>query len=145
VLHRWLADLVVVIHCLVGVFFLLGAFLAWRFPWVALFHIPLAIWVTAAFLLGWTCPLTPLENRLRRLAGEQGYDGSFVDHYLGRFVGMSPPDDSTALIKNSRRNEVILGLVFSTMTVILHGVNVGNYHDAIWPPQSKPPGAVGAP
>jgi hypothetical protein len=36
-------------------------------------------------LIEWTggvCPLTPLENLLRRLGGEAGYGGGFVEHYL---------------------------------------------------------------
>jgi len=32
--------------------------------------------------LGWICPLTPLENRWRTLAGEEGYAGGFVEHYI---------------------------------------------------------------
>ncbi len=28
------------------------------------------------------CPLTPWENQLRRAAGQAGYDGGFVEHYL---------------------------------------------------------------
>ena len=28
------------------------------------------------------CPLTPLENRFRALAGESGYEGDFIEHYL---------------------------------------------------------------
>ena len=31
---------------------------------------------------GWICPLTPLENTLRARAGQQGYSGGFVEHYL---------------------------------------------------------------
>ncbi|MFP5404977.1 MAG: DUF2784 domain-containing protein, partial [Gammaproteobacteria bacterium] len=31
---------------------------------------------------GTICPLTPWENHLRRLAGESGYPGGFVEHYL---------------------------------------------------------------
>lgn len=31
---------------------------------------------------GWICPLTPLENRLRHIAGEAGYAGEFVEHDL---------------------------------------------------------------
>jgi hypothetical protein len=33
-------------------------------------------------LFGWICPLTPLENSLRRSAGEAGYSGGFIEHYL---------------------------------------------------------------
>jgi hypothetical protein len=31
---------------------------------------------------GQICPLTPLENHWRQLAGEAGYPGGFLDHYL---------------------------------------------------------------
>ena len=32
--------------------------------------------------MGWLCPLTPLENALRARAGQQGYAGGFIEHYL---------------------------------------------------------------
>jgi hypothetical protein len=32
--------------------------------------------------MGWVCPLTPLENELRVAAGEAGYSGGFVAHYI---------------------------------------------------------------
>jgi len=35
--------------------------------------------------VAWTggyCPLTPLENELRLAAGQAGYGGGFIDHYL---------------------------------------------------------------
>ena len=31
---------------------------------------------------GWICPLTPLEMHFRQLAGQAGYTGGFVDHYV---------------------------------------------------------------
>jgi hypothetical protein len=31
---------------------------------------------------GFTCPLTLLENGLRRRAGEPGYSGVFIDHWI---------------------------------------------------------------
>jgi hypothetical protein len=36
--------------------------------------------------MGWTCPLTPLEKRLRTRAGQAGYAGGFIHHYVGRAV-----------------------------------------------------------
>jgi hypothetical protein len=33
-------------------------------------------------LAGWICPLTPLENDLRRAAGDAGYAGGFIEHYV---------------------------------------------------------------
>ena len=138
-LYRRLADVVVVIHWLISGFFLLGAFFARQHAWIALFHFPLAVCVSVAFIMGWTCPLTPLENRLRKAAGELGYQGSFVDYYLG-----IPPDTATP-IKNRRRREVILGVFFCLLAIVPHGANLDKYHDAIWPPQSKPPNALSAP
>jgi hypothetical protein len=30
----------------------------------------------------WTCPLTPLENRLRQAVGQAGYETGFIEHYI---------------------------------------------------------------
>jgi len=35
---------------------------------------------------GCTCPLTPIENNLRTHAGQAGYSGGFMQHYVGRAV-----------------------------------------------------------
>lgn len=50
--------------------------------WLAWLHLPAAAWAAAIEFSGAICPLTPLENRFRRLAGESGYPGGFVEHYL---------------------------------------------------------------
>jgi hypothetical protein len=36
--------------------------------------------------IGFTCPLTLLENDLRRRAGDAGYRGGFIAHYLVRVI-----------------------------------------------------------
>jgi hypothetical protein len=80
--HRLAADLLVALHLAFIVFVVLGGILAlrWRLaPWL---HLPAAGWGALAALQGWICPLTPLEIRLRHAAGEQGYEGSFIEHYL---------------------------------------------------------------
>ena len=77
-----LADLVVVLHFSFVLFVVLGGLLVLRRPWVAYVHIPAAIWGAAIELAGWICPLTPLENWLRRQAGTAGYSGSFIEHYI---------------------------------------------------------------
>lgn len=45
-------------------------------------HIPAAIYGALISIIGWICPLTPLENRFRRLAGQEGYEGGFIENYL---------------------------------------------------------------
>ncbi|MCT9126055.1 DUF2784 domain-containing protein [Cupriavidus gilardii] len=78
----WLADAVVVLHLLFVAFVVAGGALLWRWPRVAWLHLPAALWGATVEWTGWICPLTPLENRLRLAAGEQGYAGGFVEQYL---------------------------------------------------------------
>ena len=81
-LARFAADLVLLLHLAFVAFALLGglAALRWRrAPWM---HLPVLAWAVAIEWIGWTCPLTPLENALRRAAGDAGYAGGFVEHYL---------------------------------------------------------------
>jgi cytochrome c biogenesis protein CcdA len=80
--YRTAADAVVAFHLLFIVFVLFGGLLVLRRPWLAMLHVPAIIWGTAVEFLHLYCPLTPLENALRSKAGEQGYDGGFVEHYL---------------------------------------------------------------
>jgi hypothetical protein len=76
------ADAVVLLHALFVVFVAAGALLLWRWPRVAWLHAPAALWGVIVEWTGAVCPLTPLENRLRRHAGEAGYRGGFVEHYV---------------------------------------------------------------
>jgi hypothetical protein len=77
-----LADLVVALHFLFVVFVVLGGLLVLRWPKAAYVHVPAAIWGTAIEFAGWICPLTPLEQWLRRQAGDTGYSGGFIEHYI---------------------------------------------------------------
>ena len=80
--YRILADLVVGVHALFVVFVVAGGLLALRWPWVAAAHLPAAVWGALIEFRGWICPLTPLEKSLRASAGQAGYQGGFIDHYL---------------------------------------------------------------
>lgn len=71
---RLAADALVLLHLLFILFVLAGG--------LAVLHLPAAAWGAAVELLHLYCPLTPLENRLRQAAGQAGYDGGFVEHYL---------------------------------------------------------------
>jgi len=81
-LYGFLADLVVVIHFLFIVFVALGGLLALRWPQAAWVHLPVAVYGAAIEFVGWTCPLTPLENHLRAAGRGATYEGGFIDHYL---------------------------------------------------------------
>jgi Protein of Unknown function (DUF2784) len=77
-----LADLVVGFHAAFVAFAALGGVLCLRWPRAAWAHLPCALWGVVVELTGWVCPLTPLEVHLRRLAGEAGYSGGFIQHYI---------------------------------------------------------------
>ena len=80
--YRLLADAVVLAHTAFVGFVVLGGFLARRWSWLAWLHLPCAVWGAVIEYQGWVCPLTPLENALRRRAGLEGYAGGFVEHYV---------------------------------------------------------------
>lgn len=81
-IHHWLANLVLVLHAAFILFVVAGGLLAYWRRWLAWLHLPVAAYGVAVEWIGWICPLTPLENHFRRLAGEQGYSGGFIQHYL---------------------------------------------------------------
>lgn len=76
------ADAVVLLHAAFVAFVVGGAALLWRWPRVAVLHLPAAAWGAWIEFSGGICPLTPLENELRARAGEAGYGGGFVEHYV---------------------------------------------------------------
>jgi hypothetical protein len=63
-------------------FVVLGGLLAFRWRWMPWVHLPAAAWGAFVELTGRICPLTPLENSLRAAAGQAGYQGDFVEHYV---------------------------------------------------------------
>lgn len=77
-----LANVVVLLHLGFVLFVVLGGFLVLRWQWLAWLHLPAAAWGALIEFAGWVCPLTPLELWLRRAAGEAGYTGGFIEHYL---------------------------------------------------------------
>ena len=79
---RIAADVVVAVHLLFIGFVVGGVFAAWRWPRIVWAHLPAVAYGALVEFVGFTCPLTPLENYLRRRAGEAGYRGGFIAHYL---------------------------------------------------------------
>jgi len=79
---RLLADAVVLVHLLFILLVLFGGLLTIWNRWLACLHLPVLAWGVGIELAGGICPLTPLEWRLRQAAGQQGYRGDFIEHYL---------------------------------------------------------------
>jgi len=76
------ADALVIIHLAFIVFVMLGGLLLLKWRRLVYLHLPAVAWGILVELEGWLCPLTPLEQHFRQLAGESGYSGGFVQHYL---------------------------------------------------------------
>ena len=81
-MYALLADLVLVAHVAFVVFVVGGGLLVVRWNRLAWLHVPCAAWGAWIELSGGVCPLTPLEIDLRARAGEAGYSGSFLEHYV---------------------------------------------------------------
>jgi hypothetical protein len=84
---RLLADAVLVFHALFIAFAVFGGLIAFSRRgttfsiWLCL-HLACATWAATVVIMGWQCPLTPIEQNLRIAAGQQGYTSSFIEHYL---------------------------------------------------------------
>jgi hypothetical protein len=96
VAYRLLADVVVMVHLVFILFVALGGLTLWRWPRLVWLHVPAVLWGAAIVTIGFPCPLTPLEKRFRRLGGEEGYEGGFVDRYVEDVVY---PDELTPLLR----------------------------------------------
>jgi hypothetical protein len=71
-----------VLHATFVAFVVAGGLLVLRWPAMAWAHLPAAAWGAGIELLGFTCPLTPIEQAWRRAAGGRAYEGGFIEHYV---------------------------------------------------------------
>ena len=84
--NRFAASFVLVLHFVFVALAVLGGFgILVNQRW-ALIHVPIVVWSSVVNLAGWTCPLTPLENKFRDAANGPGYEGGFIQHYIGPLV-----------------------------------------------------------
>lgn len=102
---QWLlvfADALLILHTILVAFVILGLvatfagyFLNWRWVrnfWFRLSHLAVIAIVVLQSWLGVLCPLTSWEMALRAKAGEAGYEGSFIQHWLQSILYYSAPD-----------------------------------------------------
>jgi hypothetical protein len=114
-LYRVGADLVLFAHFLFVVFAVLGGVFVFYEPAWAWVHISVVVWSSAVNLMSWTCPLTPLENALRTRAGQLGYSGGFVQHYIGPVVyprGMPRHLELVAGVSIVAGNALVYAIIF---------------------------------
>lgn len=110
---RLAADALVLLHAGFIVFAVFGGLLALknrRWMWL---HLPAAAWAASVVIMGWICPLTPWEQTLRAAAGQQGYSGGFIEHYV---LAAIYPDGLTRTI------QIALGTGVVAFNLIVYGV-----------------------
>ena len=100
-LYALLADTVLLLHFGFVIFVMLGLALviaggwrgwSWiRNGWFRLAHLGAIAVVMSQAWLGEICPLTTLEMWLRRRAGQPGYEGSFIQHWVSELLYYSAP------------------------------------------------------
>ncbi len=111
-MYNLLADAVIIVHFLFILFVAADGLLILRRPRMAWLHLPAACWGAFIEFAGWICPLTPLENHLRRLGGEAPYTGDFVVYYL---VPVIYPAGLTPL------TQYILGGLVVAVNLVIYG------------------------
>ena len=113
--YRLLADLTLALHFAFLTFVVGGGLLARRWRWIAVPHLLAVAWgVYVELMPGLLCPLTTWENVLALRAGEAGYEGGFIEHYL---VPVIYPDGLTPTVQR-------------TLAVLVIAVNIVVY---TWP------------
>ena len=112
-LFNAVANLLVITHFLFVLFVILGGLLLFRWPRIAFVHLPAAIWGVMIELNNWICPLTPVEQSMRRAAGEEGYTGGFIDHYITPLIY---PEGLTQEI------QWLLGVIVVLVNAAIYGI-----------------------
>jgi hypothetical protein len=113
--YNVLANAIVLAHFLFIAFIICGGLLVIRWPHIAIVHLPAAVWGAVVEIFGWVCPLTPLENHFRLLAGNSSYSGDFIARYL---MPVIYPENLTATIQQVFGGLVIIiNLIFYIIAI----------------------------
>ena len=110
-IFQGLAELVLVLHFCFVLFVALGGLLALRWRPVMWLHLPAVAWGVLVECFFLACPLTSVENWLRRLGGGAGYAGGFIEHYVSAILYADV----------SREFQFMLGLLLIALNLSVYG------------------------
>ena len=110
-LMLYAADVIVLIHFSFILFVICGGFLALKWRKIIWLHLPAAVWGTLIEFYGWICPLTILENQLRRDNAGGAYSTGFIEHYI---IPVIYPEGLTPEI------QIILGIVVIVVNLFIY-------------------------
>lgn len=106
------ANLLVILHLGFVCFLILGGFLVLKWKRTLYLHIPAAVWGALIEFQGWMCPLTSLEQQLRKMGYQSGYSGGFIEHYI---LPLLYPSFLTSDI------QVVLGTFVIIINILIYG------------------------
>ncbi len=91
-MHKFAAHAVFWFHLLWIALVLGGTFAQFYFPSYQPIHLSVVL-ITIGAKLAWrgSCPLVNLENALLKRSGAQTYQGSFIRHYVKRYLDVTLP------------------------------------------------------
>lgn len=99
--YQYAADIVLFSHLVFVAFVIFGLIIvfagsafswSWvRNPWFRLLHLLSIGVVVIQSWFGVVCPLTTLENWLRRKGGEVTYEGTFISHWMQELLYYDAP------------------------------------------------------
>jgi hypothetical protein len=115
-----LADLLLVLHVGFVLFVIAGGLAVLRWPRLAWLHVPAVVWGALVELMGWICPLTPLEHRLRAGASPTP-ERDFIERLL---AGVLYPDWLT------RETQIALGLAVLVLNLAVYAAVVARMRRA---------------
>jgi len=109
--YKLAANALALIHLSFILFVVFGGLLLLKWPKLMWIHLPAAVWGALIEFAGWYCPLTSMENAVLRRAGQSGYTGGFVAHYI---FGLIYPAGLT------RGTEIVIGAVVLAVNVSVY-------------------------
>ena len=109
--YRMSADLILIIHLIVVIFALFGAFGVLKWRRLIRFHVPVALWSLVMMLSGGLDPLNPLEHWLRLKAGIAVEKIGLIEQYLTPLLYPTPLN---------RQYQIILGTVILAINIIIY-------------------------
>ena len=121
-MYNVLANAIVLAHLLFIAFVICGGLLVIRWPRLAVVHLPAVVWGAAVEIYGLVCPITPLENHFRMLAGDTSYSGDFIARYLLLVIY---PENLTTTIQQ------LLGCLVIAVNVIIYIVVIRKYRKVV--------------
>ena len=105
------SDLIFLIHFVFIFFVIFGGFLALKYRKLIWLHAPAAIWGALIEFFGWFCPLTTLENELRRNNENEAYSTGFIEHYI---IPVIYPEGLT------RDIQIVLGIAVFVLNLFIY-------------------------